>query len=105
MSVPGRTVIVLIAAALAGAGGCARAPVNPSFALSPEKARTVIERMADDPKPLDRPLVVIGGYHDPGWGAWLVSGRMREILGDREGRGDGIVVVDSAVGYKDDFDA
>jgi pimeloyl-ACP methyl ester carboxylesterase len=39
--------------------------VNPSFPLVPKQAHQAIEQMRDDPRPLDRPLVVISGFFDP----------------------------------------
>jgi hypothetical protein len=53
--------------------GCA-APANPSFPISVSDAMGALREMANDPKPLARPVVVLGGYHDPGLGA-LVWGR------------------------------
>src|SRR5687767_10723716 len=54
-------------------GGCT-APANPSFPLTVSDAQGALKEMASDPKALARPVVVLGGYHDPGLGA-LVWGR------------------------------
>ena len=47
--------------------GCsnAPAPTNPSFPVTFSEARVALDRMAAHPRPLDRPLVVIGGFLDP----------------------------------------
>ena len=52
------------------AAGCAAEPagVNPSFPLTVEKGRADLVRMAKDPRPLDRPLVILRGFADPGLG-------------------------------------
>jgi len=39
--------------------------VNPSFSLTQPQAHQAIEQMRDDPRQLDRPLVVISGFFDP----------------------------------------
>jgi hypothetical protein len=41
------------------------APANPSFALTPSDAQRAIDEMRANPKPLHRPLLVIGGIFDP----------------------------------------
>jgi hypothetical protein len=50
--------------------GCA-APPNPSFPLTTSDARAALRAMEARPKPLARPLVILGGYHDPGLGAFV----------------------------------
>jgi len=45
--------------------GCSAAPTNPSFPLTHAQAQRAIERMQTDPRPLPRPLLVIGGFLDP----------------------------------------
>ncbi len=44
--------------------GCAQ-PVNPSFAVTSSQAHEALRQMEGDPKPLDRPLVIVGGIFDP----------------------------------------
>ena len=39
---------------------------NESFPVTVAEGRSTIEQMAADPRPLDRPVVVIGGFLDPG---------------------------------------
>ena len=41
-------------------------PTNPSFPVSTDEAKEALWGMADDPKPLARPLVIVGGYLGPG---------------------------------------
>ena len=60
---------LIVPAALLGAG-CA-APANPSFPVTVAGANAALREMEATPKPLARPLVVLGGYHDPGFGAFV----------------------------------
>ncbi|MDQ3674718.1 MAG: hypothetical protein M3365_10125, partial [Gemmatimonadota bacterium] len=61
---------LLLPAALA-AGGCADSgPVNASFAVSSADARRAMREMADQPKTLERPVVVLSGFNDPGFASW-----------------------------------
>jgi pimeloyl-ACP methyl ester carboxylesterase len=56
------TIVVLLMIA-----GCATStPVNPSFPISPEHAREILTVDSTYPRPLKRPLVIIGGFLDPG---------------------------------------
>jgi hypothetical protein len=48
------------------ATGCAATPANPSFLVTGTLAHHAIAQMQADPRCLSRPLVVIGGYLDPG---------------------------------------
>jgi hypothetical protein len=41
---------------------------NPSFPLTTREAEAALARMALEPQPLERPLVIIGGFADPGLG-------------------------------------
>ena len=61
--------------------GCGRGLVNPSFAISRTDARQALDAMAADRKPFERPVVVLGGYHDPGLGPGAVCGRLRRAAG------------------------
>ena len=52
--------------ALAGAsGGCAE-KVDPSFRITVGEAHAALKQMHENPKSLPRPVVVIGGFLDPG---------------------------------------
>jgi hypothetical protein len=58
--------LVTIAGIAAIMTGCATGPVDPSFPLSASDARRAIRDMRHNPKPLDRPVLVIDGYLDFG---------------------------------------
>src|SRR5688572_28186711 len=62
--------------------GCAKQPVNPSFNVSNAQAKRAIKQMAADPKPLERPVVVLGGYHDVAIGNATFLGKFREAMRD-----------------------
>jgi hypothetical protein len=62
--------------------GCVTAPANPSFPISERDAAEDLQRMADHPKLLDRPLVVVSGFLDPGLAAVQLSSQFRQISGD-----------------------
>jgi len=48
-----------------GLSACSSGPGNPAFPLSFDDANAAIEQMRSDPKPLPRPVVIIGGFGDP----------------------------------------
>lgn len=58
--------MVLVTAALSMLG-CQTPPTNPSFDVSVDDARAAIKQMYGDRKRLPRPVVVIGGFADPGF--------------------------------------
>ncbi len=68
--------------------GCAPQPVNPSFAVSDDEAKRAIKAMSSDPKPLERPVVVLGGYHDPGIGPTAFLSKLRAADIARRLRGE-----------------
>jgi hypothetical protein len=72
----------LIAVLAAIAGGCATGYINPSFPLTVRDAERAIADMRADPRPLARPVVVLGGIHDPGFAAPAVARRIRKACGD-----------------------
>jgi pimeloyl-ACP methyl ester carboxylesterase len=74
-------ICVIFSIALAQVG-CAPQPVNPSLPVSIDMATRDLKRMTDDPKPLDRPLVIITGFMDPGIAAVSLESRFRCISGD-----------------------
>ena len=63
--------------------GCAKAPVNPSFNVSNADARRALKAMAKDEKPLERPVVLLGGYHDIGIGNVTFLSKLREVVHDK----------------------
>ena len=46
-------------------GGCAAVPTNPSFPITSTQAHQAIQQMRGDPRPLHRPVLLIGGFLDP----------------------------------------
>jgi PGAP1-like protein len=58
--------------------GCAQ-PVNPSFPVSDEEARAALAQMERDRRALDRPVVVISGFADPGFALPYASDRIRSF--------------------------
>jgi hypothetical protein len=60
----GFTLIVLICASLIGC--VSDAPTNPSFDVSIPVARRLLDDAAVHPRALKRPLVIVGGFADPG---------------------------------------
>src|SRR5580693_1910987 len=46
-------------------GGCIQT-IDPSFRITADQAHVALEQMHEHPKPLARPVVVIGGFLDPG---------------------------------------
>jgi hypothetical protein len=55
-----------IAAILALLTACAANPANPSFPVTSDQAHSAIEHMQKYPEQLQRPLVIVGGFMDPG---------------------------------------
>jgi hypothetical protein len=80
------------------AGGVGEAPVNPSFPVSEANAREVIRNIARQHKPLPRPLVIVGGFRDPG----IAPPILKYEIGKWTGSGDRIVTVSLAFTF--DFD-
>jgi hypothetical protein len=72
-----------LAGALLVPGSCALpSELNPSFPLSRARAREELEEMRRNPRGLERPLVVVGGYLDPGLGPWWTARRLRRLTSD-----------------------
>ncbi|HEX4123575.1 MAG TPA: hypothetical protein VHY37_02550 [Tepidisphaeraceae bacterium] len=59
--------------------GCTPEIVNPSFAVTHAQARADIAQMRRDPKPLDRPVVIVGGFLDPNLTACNESCFLRSV--------------------------
>ena len=62
-------------------GGCA-GPENPSFPLSVKDSKAALQEMKQDPKPLDRPLVLVAGYGDPGYVDAYLEKKMAPCFSD-----------------------
>ena len=63
--------------------GCAAQPANPSFRVTSQQADADLTRIAASQKPLDRPLVIIGGFLDPGFAALSMKWRFDAFSTDR----------------------
>jgi hypothetical protein len=63
--------------------GCAAQPSNPSFPVTASQADREMDRIAASPKPLDRPLVIIGGFCDPGLASAIVRMRFEGLTRDK----------------------
>ena len=63
---------------------CTPAPVNPSFPLSHADAAADLDRIAADPRPLARPVVVVAGWADPFLMGMHWSRTLRRVAGTRD---------------------
>lgn len=64
--------------------GCeADRPLNPSFPLTLEQAQAELKAMKRWPMKLLRPVIVVGGYADPGIATRAAAAMARDIGGDR----------------------
>ena len=61
---------------------CAGGPANPSFPLSVERAGVELKEMARTPKPLPRPVVIVGGYLDVGIAPAALKARLKPLIKD-----------------------
>jgi len=62
--------------------GCGPEQLNPSFPLDLDEGRLDLSRMEDHPHSLQRPLVVIGGFLDPGFASWHLQNEFSSLTGD-----------------------
>ncbi len=66
--------------AIALVGGCsADRPLNPLFPLTLGEAKAALHLMRSEPRPLERPVVVAGGIHDPGFVAQGIARTLRQV--------------------------
>jgi pimeloyl-ACP methyl ester carboxylesterase len=77
--------------------GCTTGPVNPSFSVSRDEARKILDRVGQNPKRLDRPLVIVGGFGDPGVGPALERAMLCDCIDDRR-------VLSVVVAFEQNFD-
>ena len=56
--------------------------INPSLPVTVDEGKAALETMKQDPRPLDRPLVVAGGIHDPGFLSASIARKVRSITTD-----------------------
>lgn len=55
---------------------------NASFSLTESDAKAALDGMHESPKPLKRPVLVLGGFSDPGFSAPLLAGDLRRACGE-----------------------
>lgn len=71
------------AAVVVGTAGCATVErVNPSFPITVEEGEAAMREAERSARPFDRPVVVVGGYMDPGVGAWVLARNLRRLTTD-----------------------
>lgn len=76
-----------------GHAGCST-PVNPSFALTVDDAKSALRSMHDDPVPLERPVVIVGGFGDPGFATSALERSISKRVDDD--RIEGVAFTDEA---------
>ena len=66
-----------------GGAACASSQrrVNPSFDVSKRDAKAAMRAMEQQPARLERPLVILGGFSDPGWASFKVRRAMSKLFG------------------------
>jgi len=62
--------------------GCASQPTNPSFPLTTDQAERALDYMSSHPQPLQRPLIVVGGFLDFNISPPLYKWHFNRISGD-----------------------
>lgn len=78
--------------------GCASdRPINPSFPLTRQSAESQLRLMAQEPKALDRPLVILAGWGDPGIGVSQLKHKIERVIQDER-----ILIV--SFGFSQTFD-
>lgn len=60
----------------------ADSPANPSFPLTVAAARAELEQMQESPRPALRPIIIIGGYADPGIIVSQLAAKLRRVLAE-----------------------
>ncbi|MEM9418499.1 MAG: hypothetical protein AAGA25_05510 [Planctomycetota bacterium] len=80
-------VLVFVAVLLAvGVGfGCSNlSVVNPSFEVTYPEAKQQLRTMREDPVELDRPLIFVGPFLDPGFAEWVSVGQAKRYFSDHK---------------------
>ena len=81
MSIPQfHHVAILLLAIIAGC--VSRTPVNPSFPISADQGNQILSTDTAHPKPLRRPLVIVGGFFDPGFAQLMLANDFRKYTHD-----------------------
>jgi len=66
-------------------GGChLNEPRNPSFDVTRQHAKKALAAMADNPVPLDRPVIVLSGWLDPGVANHAMVQRLRSLATNKQ---------------------
>ncbi len=63
--------------------GCETVPANPTFPLTGSQARRELDAMARNPRPLTRPVLILGGYMDIGFSTVRLESQLRRATGDK----------------------
>jgi hypothetical protein len=83
-SLPSRIAAPSLAALILVSSGCVdigiTKPENPTFPIKAKDAAALLKEMSTDPRPLDRPLVILAGIGDPGLGPLLLEWRLDDVL-------------------------
>ena len=78
--------------------GCADdGPKNPSFAVTFSQAEHILKSAEQKPQPLPRPLIIVGGFLDPGFSVSSLKGSFSQYTRD-----DRIIAI--PLGYYSSFD-
>ncbi|MBX3403729.1 MAG: hypothetical protein KF699_10005 [Phycisphaeraceae bacterium] len=76
------TSILVLLLLLYAAGCSADSPANPSFPLTVAAAKAELAQMQESPRPASRPIIIIGGYADPGIIVSQLAAKLRRVLAD-----------------------
>ena len=74
--------VLLIATLTWISGACTTTTTNPSFPVTADMARATIAELEQQPVRLDRPLVIMGGWFDPGISVGRVSRELSAVFDD-----------------------
>ncbi len=68
---------------IAAVAGCQAPQIeNPSFQITKDEAANALAAIKEDPQPLERPLVILSGWRDPGVGAWWLGRQYNSMFDD-----------------------
>ncbi len=76
---------------------CGVEPVNPSFPVSIADAKKILHRDIDHPVVLERPLLIVGGFMDPGVAPFVLRGEFLSWTGDER-------IISVPLGWVSSFD-
>lgn len=60
--------------------GCATVPSNPTFSITRDEARRDLDAMARHTMPLARPVLILGGFADPGYSTTFLEVELRRVI-------------------------